>query len=66
MSGERLADAAAAGSAIGWLASIAVQTLPIIQWLAGLAAIAAGIAAARYHVLARGNILKERKNDDAS
>lgn len=63
MNGERMADAAAAGSVIGWLASVAVQTLPIIQWLAGLAAIGAGVAAARYHILARRNIVREDERD---
>jgi hypothetical protein len=50
MNSERIADVAAAGSFIGWLSSVAVQTLPIIQWLAGLAAIVAGLAAAYYHI----------------
>lgn len=55
---ERAADLAAVGSVIGWLSSIAVQTMPIIQWLAGVAAIVAGVAAARYHIVARRHLKK--------
>lgn len=47
---DRLADLGAAGSFLGWLSSIAVQTLPIIQWCAGMVAIVAGLCAAYYHV----------------
>lgn len=61
MNNERFADAAAAGSFIGWLASVAVQALPIIQCLAGLAAIVAGIAAARYHIVARRHLRKDKR-----
>lgn len=50
MTPERLADAGAAGSILAWLASIAAQTLPIVQWLAGVVAIFAGICAAIYHI----------------
>jgi hypothetical protein len=50
MNSERIADFAAAGSVVGWLSSVAVQTLPIIQWLAGVVAIVAGLAAAYYHI----------------
>ena len=50
MTSERIADAGAAGSVLAWLSSLAVQTLPIVQWLAGVVAIIAGICAAYYHV----------------
>lgn len=50
MTPERLADAGAAGSVLAWLSSLAVQTLPIVQWLAGVVAIIAGLCAAYYHV----------------
>jgi hypothetical protein len=45
----RLADAAAATSSIGWLASVATDTLPIFQLLAALVAIVAGCFAIAYH-----------------
>lgn len=45
----RLADAGAATSIVAWLSSIAVQALPIIQLIAGVVAIVAGVLAARYH-----------------
>jgi hypothetical protein len=42
---QRAADAAATISVPSWLISVAVDTLPLVQWLAGLAAIvAAGFA----------------------
>jgi hypothetical protein len=47
---ERLADIGAASSILAWVASIAAQTLPIVQWLAGVVAIVAGICAAVYHI----------------
>jgi putative flippase GtrA len=47
---ERLADFGAAGSIVAWVSSMAVQTLPIVQWLAGVAAIVAGLCAAYYHI----------------
>ena len=45
----RLADAAAATSSLGWLASISTDTLPIFQLLAALVAIVAGVFAIAYH-----------------
>lgn len=45
----RLADAAAATSSIGWMASIATDTLPIFQLLAALVAIVAGGFAIAHH-----------------
>jgi len=45
----RLADAAAATSSIGWLASVSTDTLPIFQLLAALVAIVAGCFAIAYH-----------------
>lgn len=51
MSQERLADAGAAGSLVAWVSSLAAQTLPIVQWIAGLVAIFAGICAAYYHIV---------------
>lgn len=50
MNHERLADLGAVGSVLAWLSSIAVETLPIIQWLAGAVAIFAGLCAAWYHI----------------
>lgn len=47
---ERLADMGAAGSILAWLSSVAVQTLPIVQWIAGIVAILAGLCAAYYHL----------------
>lgn len=47
--GQRMADAAAATSTMGWLASVAADTLPIIQAVAGLVAIVAGGFAIAYH-----------------
>jgi hypothetical protein len=44
-----MADAAAATSTMGWLASVAADTLPIIQAVAGLVAIVAGGFAIAYH-----------------
>jgi hypothetical protein len=44
-----VADAAAATSSIGWLASVATDTLPIFQLLAALVAIVAGGFAIAYH-----------------
>jgi len=65
MNGARLADVAAASSFIGWLASLAVKALPIIQCLAGVIAIAAGIAAYRYHTAARRNLtVRDHGRDD--
>lgn len=51
---ERLADLGAAGAAVGWFTSVAVETLPIIQWLAGVAAIIAALCAAYYHIKKAG------------
>ena len=45
----RLADAAAATSSLGWMASVAADTLPIFQLLAALVAIVAGGFAITYH-----------------
>lgn len=45
----RAADAAAATSAFGWVASWATDALPIIQALAGIVAIVAGCFAIAYH-----------------
>ncbi len=47
---QRAADAAAAVSIPAWLVSLAAQTLPLIQWLAGAVAIVAGIFAIAVHV----------------
>jgi hypothetical protein len=44
-----LADAAAATSSLGWMASVAADTLPIFQLLAALVAIVAGGFAIAYH-----------------
>lgn len=49
MNQERLADIGAAGSIVAWLASVATATMPIVQWLAGVSAIVAGVCAACYH-----------------
>jgi len=45
----RLADAAAATSSLGWMASVAADTLPIFQLLAAVVAIVAGGFAIAYH-----------------
>lgn len=45
----RVADAAAATSAFGWIASWATDALPIIQALAGIVAIVAGLFAIAFH-----------------
>jgi hypothetical protein len=45
----RVADAAAATSSLGWLASVATDTLPIFQLLAAVVAIVAGCFAIAYH-----------------
>lgn len=45
----RVADAAAATSAFGWVASWATDALPIIQALSGIVAIVAGLFAIAYH-----------------
>jgi len=45
----RAADAAAATSTLGWLASWATDALPIIQAAAGIVAIVAGLFAIAYH-----------------
>lgn len=47
---ERVADVGAATSIVGWLASLAAQALPIVQFVAGCVAIIAGLAATYYHV----------------
>lgn len=47
--GQRVADAAAATSGIGWLASWATDALPIIQAVSGIVAIVAGCFAIAYH-----------------
>jgi len=49
MTNTRAADAAAATSSIGWMASWATDTLPIIQAMAGIVAIVAGLFAIAYH-----------------
>jgi len=49
MTNTRAADAAAATSTLGWLASWATDALPIIQALAGIVAIVAGLFAIAYH-----------------
>lgn len=46
---NRLADAAAAASGIGWLASWATDALPIIQAMAGIIAIISGAFAIAWH-----------------
>lgn len=45
----RLADAGAAGSFGGWVLTHVLEAAPLIQELAGLAALCAGIASARYY-----------------
>lgn len=45
----RVADAAAATSGLGWVASWATDALPIIQALAGIVAIVAGLFAIAFH-----------------
>lgn len=50
MSLQRTADAAAAISVPAWLASWAVNALPIVQVVAGLVAIIAGLFAIAVHV----------------
>lgn len=47
--GQRVADAAAATSAFGWVASWATDALPIIQAFSGIVAIVAGLFAIAYH-----------------
>lgn len=47
--GQRVADAAAATSAFGWVASWATDALPIIQAVSGIVAIVAGCFAIAYH-----------------
>jgi hypothetical protein len=49
MTNTRAADVAAATSTLGWLASWATNALPIIQALAGIVAIVAGLFAIAYH-----------------
>jgi hypothetical protein len=49
MQNTRAADAAAATSTLGWLASWATDALPIIQAMAGIVAIVAGLFAIAYH-----------------
>ena len=46
---ERAADLAAGMTWLGWLSSVAMQTLPIVQWLAGLLAIVSALFAIRYY-----------------
>ena len=46
---SRVADAAAATSAFGWLASWATHALPIIQAISGIVAICAGLFEIAYH-----------------
>jgi len=50
MNQERLADVGTAGSIVAWLASVATATMPIVQWLAGVAAIVAGVCSAVYYI----------------
>jgi hypothetical protein len=45
----RIADAATVVSAMGAAASVAMEALPIVQLMAGLIAIVAGIFAIVYH-----------------
>jgi hypothetical protein len=47
----RLADAGAVTSIGGWLVSHAIEANPIVQLIAGVVAIVAGLCAARYHWL---------------
>jgi len=47
----RLADAGAATSIASWIISKAVEANPVIQLVAGIVAIFAGLCAARYHLL---------------
>lgn len=47
---ERAADAAALTSIPAWLVSVAVDALPVIQALAGLVAIIAGLFAIAVHL----------------
>lgn len=49
MTNTRTADVAAATSTLGWLASWATDALPIIQAMAGIVAIVAGLFAIAYH-----------------
>lgn len=46
---HKLADAAAGTSVVGWVASWATDALPIIQAVAGLVAIIAGLFAIAAH-----------------
>lgn len=47
---HRIADAAAATSGLGWVASWATDALPIIQALAGIVAIVSGGFAIAYYI----------------
>lgn len=58
VSDTRLADTGAAVSVGGWFVTFAVQAEPIIQALAGIVAIIAGVFAARYHYLKAEEIKK--------
>ena len=51
MNQTRLADAGAVTSIGGWIVSHAIEANPVIQLIAGIVAIVAGLCAARYHLL---------------
>jgi membrane protein DedA with SNARE-associated domain len=57
----KLADAGAITSGTGWFLSHALQAVPVIQDLAGIIAIIAGLCAARYHWLKAREIKDARK-----
>jgi hypothetical protein len=47
---ERIADAGVALTGAGWIVSVAVEALPVVQVVAGIVAIIAGCCAAYYHL----------------
>jgi hypothetical protein len=62
VSQERLADAGVVTSAGGWIVSHALEAAPVIQDIAGLIAIVAGLCAARYHWLKAQEIKRVGKD----
>lgn len=59
---QRVADAAAAVSFPAWLISLAADTLPLIQWLAGAVAITAGVFAIVVHRRQLKKLGEEKKS----
>lgn len=47
---QRVADGAAAVSIPTWVVSVAANSLPVIQWLAGFVAIVAGVVTIAVHI----------------